>query len=140
MPPIFDVDDIGATDMYKEWWVVAQPTHVFSIDELLDYARPFPNQKDEEEDRVEETRVRVAKLFTNMIDEDYDEAADLHYDGQQEDEEDQLMSEVDDIMDEDLVVYEWRELAPTRVTRAQSVAHTNTYNHGEVSTFSMPHT
>lgn len=73
---------MSATDEYEEWWTVSRPTPIFSIDEPIGDAGPLPNEGEDIEDRAEETQYMAIDIFTNIIDEEYDEDADPNYDGQ----------------------------------------------------------
>lgn len=76
MPPIFDIDDVNTINTYKECWVVSWLTPILSMDDPKGVVGKILDEGDEGEDRAEETHYRAADIFTNVIDEEYDEDAD----------------------------------------------------------------
>lgn len=70
MPPVSNVNDVGITDTYEEWWKIAQLALVFPMDQPISFLGPLTDKRDEEEDIDEDTRIKVFDLFIDEIDED----------------------------------------------------------------------
>lgn len=90
MPLVSDANDISAIDSYQEWWVVAWPALVFPIDQPIGFVGPLLDQRDEEDETSEDTKLRVADLFIDEIDQNYYKEVDPNYEGEEEDEEGKL--------------------------------------------------
>lgn len=52
-PPTSNVDDVRSTKEHDEWWLVTQPTPIFSMGLLIGDVGIAPDEGDEPEERYE---------------------------------------------------------------------------------------